>query len=88
MGLEQIIRPFTDQGVSPRAFDKPGEASTPMVRLAIGFQGSVKTMSYSLSWTVTLSMFQQHTEKKPQSVAAQQALQAAALKGSNPPVSD
>jgi hypothetical protein len=88
MGLEHIIRPFTDQNVSPTPFVKPGEASHPMIRIPIGFKGTIKTMSYSMSFTCTSSMFQRHTEKKPLSVKAQIALLDAAARGPGPPASD
>lgn len=81
--LEQIVRPFADRNVTPTRFTKPGAQASEMVRVAIGFQGTLKTISYSLSATLTLKMGQKHKEKAPaHSQALQSALRKAAGQGS------
>lgn len=70
--LEGIVRPFTERDVFPSPFTRPGESGAQMVRVAIGFQGSVKTMGYSFSTTATSKMGQAHKEKAPNNSAALQ----------------
>lgn len=70
--LEGIIRPFTDDGVTPTRFTKPGAQPNELVRLALGFQGSLKTIGYSFSCTMSTKMGQTHKEKPPQASAALQ----------------
>lgn len=70
--LEGIVRPFADHDVFPAAFTKPGESGAQMVRVAIGFQGSVKTMGFSFSSTATSKMGQAHKEKPPDNSASLQ----------------
>ncbi len=79
--LEQIIRPFADQNVTPTPFTKPGENAVPMVHVRIGFQGTLKTVSYSLSASSTTFMGQQHKEKKVASPALTAAMRKAAQPG-------
>lgn len=77
--LEGIVRPFVGDNVFPTPFTKPGESGSQMVRVAIGFQGSLKTMGYSFSVTSTSKMGQAHKEKPPeQSVSLQKRLGEAA----------
>lgn len=63
--LEGIIRPFQDRDVSPSPFTKPGQGSHPMVRVQIGYTGTVKTYSFHVSATVTTKMGQIHKEGAP-----------------------
>lgn len=63
--LEGIIRPFTDQDVTPSPYTKPGQGSKPQIRLQIGYVGQVKTLGFSMSSTVTYKMGQAHTETAP-----------------------
>lgn len=63
--LESIIRPFSDHNVFPTPFTKPGQSGSEMVRVAIGFQGAIKTMGVSFSATTTSKMGQPHREKAP-----------------------
>lgn len=65
MSLEGIVRPFTEQNVTPTPFTKPGAGSNEVVRIPIGFKGAIKTLSYSFSITVSTKMGQVHTEKPP-----------------------
>lgn len=77
--IEGIVRPFQDQAVTPSPFTKPGQGSTPMIRLQIGYVGSVKTLGWSMSATTTFKMGQAHHESPPSSSASlQQQLQQAA----------
>lgn len=70
--LEGIVRPFQDHDVFPTPFTKPGEQGSQLVRVAIGYQGSIKTMGYSFSVTATSKMGQAHKEKPPANSAALQ----------------
>lgn len=70
--LEGIIRPFQDHDVFPTPFTKPGEQGSQMVRVAIGFQGAIKTMGMSFSVTSTSKMGQTHKEKAPVNSASLQ----------------
>lgn len=63
--LEGIVRPFGDRNVFPTPFTKPGQQGSEFVRVAIGFQGSLKTIGYSLSVTQSTKMGQTHHEKPP-----------------------
>lgn len=76
--LEGIVRPFVGDNVFPTPYTKPGESGAQMVRIAIGFQGSLKTMGYSLSVTSSSKMGQAHKEKPPDNSAALQRQLAAA----------
>ena len=78
IALEGIVRPFQDHDVFPTPFTKQGEQGSQMVRVAIGFQGSVKTMGFSFSATATSKMGQAHKEKSPDNSAALQRRLAAA----------
>jgi hypothetical protein len=70
MNMEGIVRPFTEHPVTPTPFTKPGAGSNEAVRLAIGFKGAIKTLSYSFSCTVTTKMGQVHKEKPATNSAA------------------
>lgn len=70
--LEGIIRPFADQDVTPSPFTRAGQGSTPMVRLQIGYVGSIKTYSWNVSITQTTKMGQAHHETNPSNSAALQ----------------
>lgn len=70
--LEGIVRPYTEHDVFPVPFTKPGESGAQMVRISIGFQGSLKTMGMSFSVTSTSKMGQAHKEKPPTNSAALQ----------------
>jgi hypothetical protein len=75
--LEGIIPQPID--VTPQRFTKPGQGSTPMVRIAVGYVGAVKTLGFSYSATATTKMGQAHKEQSPtNSESMQQALQKAA----------
>lgn len=63
--LESIVRPFAEHDVFPAPFTKPGASGSQMVRIQIGFQGSVKTMGFSFSVTQSSVMGQAHKEKAP-----------------------
>jgi hypothetical protein len=63
--LEGVVRPFADADVTPTKFTRPGAASVPMVHVKVGFTGSVKTASWSVSTTITTKMGQKHVEKAP-----------------------
>lgn len=63
--VESIVRPFSEHNVFPRPFTKPGAQGSEMVRVAIGFQGTLKTMGYSFSATMTSKLGQIHREKSP-----------------------
>jgi hypothetical protein len=77
--LEGIIRPFSDQNVQPSPYTKPGQGSTPQIRLQVGYVGQVKTLGWSMSATTTFKMGQAHTESAPQnSESLQFAMQQAA----------
>lgn len=68
--MEGIVRPFTDHNVFPTPFTKPGGSSSEtMVRVAIGFQGQIKTMGISFSATMSSKMGQAHKETAPKSQA-------------------
>lgn len=55
--LETIIRPFGDVNVFPTPFTQPGgQGGSAVVRLAIGLQGSIKTMGYSFSASASYKM--------------------------------
>jgi hypothetical protein len=63
--LEGIVRPFGQPNVFPTPFNKPSEQGAQLVRFAIGFQGSIKSMGYSFSCTMTSKMGQAHKENSP-----------------------
>lgn len=68
--LESIVRPFSDPNVFPVRFTKPGTHGVGVVRVAIGFQGSVKTMGYSFSASLSTKMGQTHREGAPSGSAS------------------
>jgi hypothetical protein len=77
--IEGIIRPFADRDVTPDKFTKPGQGSTPQIRLQIGYVGQVKTLGFSMSATTTFKMGQAHSETSPNnSESLQYAMQQAA----------
>lgn len=71
--IEGIVRPFQTQTVTPTPFTKPGAQGSQMVRVAVGFQGAIKTTGYSFSLTYTSKMGQAHTEKPPDNSEALKA---------------
>ncbi len=71
--IEGIIGPFLPQDVTPQRYTKPGQGSTPMVRIAIGYVGTVKTLGFSMSATTTSKMGQSHNENPPTSSESLQA---------------
>lgn len=71
--LEGIIRPYQDADITPTPFTRPGQGSTPMVRLQIGYVGSIKTLGWSMSGTTTTKMGQAHHENPPTTSPALQA---------------
>lgn len=74
--IEGIVRPFADHNVFPTPFTKPGGSSSEqMVRVAIGFQGQIKTMGYSFSATMSSKMGQAHRETTPNSHAVQKYME-------------
>lgn len=79
--MESIVRPFQTGGVTPQAFTKPGAQQNQMVRIAIGYSGSIKTVSTSFSATITSKMGQAHNEKPPTSSQALQDKMSTAAGG-------
>ena len=79
--LEGIIRPYQDETITPTPFTKPGAAREPMVRLQIGYSGSIKTLSWSMSASQTTKMGQAHYEAPPTSSASLQDQLAKAAGG-------
>ena len=77
--LEGIFGPFLPHDVTPQRFTKPGQGSAPMVRVAVGYVGTVKTLGFSMSATTTSKMGQPHKERPP---ANSEALQAELVKAS------
>lgn len=63
--LEGVVRPFADRNVSPTPFVRPGASGAQQVRVPIGFSGSLKTMGYSFSVTMSMKMGQSHNETAP-----------------------
>lgn len=63
MSLEQIVRPFVGEDVTPKKEFTQGGQSSSMVRLAIGTVGGTKTFSFSGSSTLSSYMAAVHTEK-------------------------
>lgn len=62
-GMEGVIRPFVGSSVAPTPIHRPGAASAPPVRFAIGEVGGTKTFSYSGSSSLSSYMAAVHTEK-------------------------
>lgn len=81
MTIESIVRPFANRTITPQPFTKPGEQGSQMVRVAVGFQGAIKTMGYSFSMTYTSKMGQAHKEKSPKNSASLQNKLAKAAEG-------
>lgn len=79
--LEGVIGPFLPQDVTPTRFTKPGQGSVPVVRIQVGYTGSVKSLGFSVSATVTSKMGQAHHEKAPSSSEALQTQLAQAAGG-------
>lgn len=73
--LEGILRPFAD--VPPTVYTTPGEGSQTPIRIKIGFKGSIKTLSLSLSITQTSKAGQAHMENPPLSPALAATIQKA-----------
>lgn len=74
--MEGIVRPFSDHNVFPAPFSKPGGGGgNQLVRVAIGFQGQIKTMGISFSATMTSKMGQAHKEKTPKSDAVKKYME-------------
>lgn len=61
--LESVLRPFGD--VPPTPYTTPGEGSQTPIRIKIGFKGSIKTLSLSLSITQTSKVGQANMENAP-----------------------
>lgn len=70
--MEGIIRPFVSRNVTPQQFTRPGAAAVPMVRIKIGFQGKIKTVSTNFSASITQKMGQVHREKSSSSTTITQ----------------
>lgn len=79
--LEGIIRPFSDRGVTPQPFTKPGAQQNQIVRIAIGYSGSIKTIGTSFSASISSKMGQAHREKAPASSQALQQIMSEAAGG-------
>lgn len=67
MSIEGVVRPFSNRNVFPVPFTRPGQQGSEMVRIAIGFQGTLKTMGYSFSGSMSSKMGQVHKERNPNS---------------------
>jgi hypothetical protein len=65
VALETIVNPNVSQPITPIGFTKPGAVGAPMVRIAVGFTGQVKTLGWSMSATATTKMGQAHHENPP-----------------------
>ena len=61
--LENVIRPFVGQDVTPQRLLPRNGHSSPPVRLAVGIIGGTKTFSFSGSSTISSYMAQVNTEK-------------------------
>lgn len=62
-GLEGVIRPFTNDDVTPVPIHQDNGQSVPQVRLIVGLIGGTKTFSYTGSSSLTSYMAAVHTEK-------------------------
>jgi len=72
--MERIVRPFSNEDVTPTPFHPAGAVGVPPVRLSIGLKGGTKTFSYSGSSSNSTRIGHKHTEKAPTSAALQDAL--------------
>jgi len=72
--MEKIVRPFSDQDVTPQPYHKAGAVGVPLVRISVGLKGGTKTFSYSGSASNSTRIGHKHTEKAPTSAALQAAL--------------
>jgi len=81
VALETIVRPNTSDSITPVGFTKPGATGAPMVRIAVGFVGQIKTLGWSMSATSTTKMGQAHHENPPSNSGALQKQLATAAGG-------
>jgi hypothetical protein len=63
--LETIIRPNTDDPSDATRYYTPNQGSNTPIRIKIGFKGSIKTLSLSLSMTQTSKVGQANMENAP-----------------------
>lgn len=75
--LEQIIRPFQTEDVTPIPYHQPGQSGQAPVRLSVGLKGGSKIFSYSLSGTTTSRLGAKHKENPPKSGVLQDAMSQA-----------
>jgi len=60
--MENIIRPFVGEDVTPTPVHQANATNVPPVRFSVGIVGGTKTFSYSGSSTLTNYMAAVHTE--------------------------
>lgn len=79
MSLEQVVRPYQGEDVTPVRVTTPGVAGAAPVRLSIGLRGGTKIFAYSGSGTVSTKMGEVHKESAPNSAALQLKLTEASI---------
>jgi hypothetical protein len=73
-GLEQTIRPFADQDVTPDGYIAPGTVGVPPVRVTVGLKGGTKFFTTAASSSVSFRMGSINSEGSPNSAALQNQL--------------
>lgn len=75
---ETFIRPFTDDGVTPSSYIKPGAKPNEAVILRIGYRGGTKTFATTSHMSGSLYMSKKHMESPSRSKALQGEIKSAA----------
>jgi hypothetical protein len=81
VALETIVNPNVSRQITPTGFTKPGATGAPMVRIAVGYVGQIKSLGWSMSATSTTKMGQAHHENPPSNSEALQKQLANAAGG-------
>ncbi len=72
--IEQVIRPFAEQDVSPSGFVQPGTTGVPPVLVKIGLKGGGKSFSGKITYQRATKMGAVHDETSPDSQSLQTKL--------------
>ena len=78
--IEQVIRPFAEQDVSPTGFVQPGTTGVPPVLVKIGLKGGGKSFSGKITYSRNTKMGANHAEAPTTSTRIDQACTNSATK--------
>jgi hypothetical protein len=72
--MEQVIRPFQDEGVGPEAYVPPGGESNVPAKVEVGMKGGTLTFPGDFSCTVSTKLGAVHKEKSSNSQTIQDVI--------------